>query len=78
VTEETLTHAVRDFSAPFAIRLKARWGLPMVLRELIGAIYALPHMQVRREQIVMRLAAAMNNGEPEAAIERLKRLAGLT
>jgi HD-like signal output (HDOD) protein/ActR/RegA family two-component response regulator len=78
VTEETLTHSVRDFSAPFAIRLKARWGLPMVLRELIGAIYALPHMQVRREQVVMRLAAAMNNCEPEADIGRLQRLAGLT
>jgi HD-like signal output (HDOD) protein/ActR/RegA family two-component response regulator len=78
VTEETLTHAVRDFSAPFAIRLKARWGLPMVLRELIGAIYALPNRQVRREQVVMRLAAAMNNCEPEADIDRLQRLAGLT
>ena len=78
VAEETLTHAVRDFSAPFAIRLKARWGLPMALRELIGAIYALPHMQVRREQVVMRLAAAMNNGEPGPDIDRLQRLAGLT
>jgi len=78
VAEETLTHAVRDFSAPFAIRLKASWGLPMALRDLIGAIYALPHMQVRREQVVMRLAAAMNNGEPEPDIDRLQRLAGLT
>ena len=78
VDEETLLHAVRDFAAPFAVRLKARWGLPMVLRELIGAIYALPPMHVRREQVVMRLAAAMNNGEPEADIERLQRLAGLT
>ncbi|WP_439878708.1 response regulator [Pseudomonas prosekii] len=77
VTEETLTHAARDFSAPFAIRLKAQWGLPMVLRELIGAIYALPRMQVRREQVVMRLAAAINNGEPQADIDRLQRLAGL-
>ncbi|KPN94134.1 response regulator [Pseudomonas nunensis] len=78
VTEEALTYAVRDFAAPFAVRLKAHWGLPMVLRELIGAIYALPPMQIRREQVVMRLAASMNNGEPEADIERLKRLAGLT
>ncbi|KAA0995328.1 response regulator [Pseudomonas sp. ANT_J12] len=77
VDEETLSHAVRDFAAPFAVRLKARWGLPMVLRELIGAIYALPPMQVRREQVVMRLAAAMNNGESEADVERLQRLAGL-
>lgn len=77
VDEETLSYAVRDFAAPFAVRLKARWGLPMVLRELIGAIYALPPMQVRREQVVMRLAAAMNNGESEADVERLQRLAGL-
>ncbi|WHS63115.1 HDOD domain-containing protein [Pseudomonas sp. G2-4] len=78
VTEETLTHAVRDVSAPFVIRLKACWGLPMLLRELIGAINALPHMHVRREQVVMRLAGAMDNGEPEAVIDRLQRLAGLT
>ncbi|MGE8143616.1 response regulator [Pseudomonas frederiksbergensis] len=77
VDEETLLHAVRDFAAPFAVRLKARWGLPMVLRELIGAIYTLPPMHVRREQVVMRLAAAMNNDEPEADLERLQRLAGL-
>lgn len=77
VNEEVLLHAVRDFAAPFAVRLKARWGLPMALRELIGAIYSLPPMQVRREQVVMRLAAAMNNGEPEADLERLQRLAGL-
>jgi HD-like signal output (HDOD) protein/ActR/RegA family two-component response regulator len=78
VSEETLSHAVRDFSAPFAVRLKASWGLPMVLRELIGAIYVMPSLQVRREQVLMRLAAAMCNGEPETDVERLQRLAGLT
>lgn len=75
--EQVLTHALRDFAAPFAIDLKASWGLPRALRELIGAIYALPPMQVSREQVVMRLGAAMNNGEPEADLERLQRLAGL-
>lgn len=49
----------------------------MMLRKLIGAIFVLPSMQVCREQVLMRLAAAMNNGEPEAAIERLRRLAGI-
>lgn len=77
VDEELLTHALRDFAAPFAIKLKAAWGLPQALRELIGAIYALPPMQIRREQVVMRLGAAMNNGEPEADLKRLQRLAGL-
>ncbi|WP_224795656.1 HDOD domain-containing protein [Pseudomonas fluorescens] len=77
VGEEVLSHALRDFSAPFAINLKACWGLPLALRELIGAIYALPPMQVHREQVVMRLGAAMNNGEPAADLERLQRMAGL-
>jgi len=77
VDEEVLTHALRDFAAPFAIKLKASWGLPQALRELIGAIYALPPMQVRGEQVVMRLGAAMKNDEPQADLERLQRLAGL-
>lgn len=76
-SEETLSHAIRDFSAPFANYLKARLGIPKSLRELIGATYALPAMQVRREQVVMRLADAIGNGESEASIQRLKRLAGL-
>lgn len=59
------------------IKLKASWGLPQALRELIGAIYALPPMQVRGEQMVMRLGAAMKNDEPQADLERLQRLAGL-
>lgn len=78
VNEELLSHIVRDFAAPMALLLKARWGLPMTLRQLIGAIYTLPTIPVRREQVVMRLAGAMNNDEPEATIERLKRMAGLT
>ena len=77
LTEETLVDALRVFAAPFAARIKASWGLPMMLRKLIGAIFVLPSMQVCREQVLMRLAAAMNNGEPEAAIERLRRLAGI-
>ncbi|MHC8369461.1 hypothetical protein ACYZT2_01245 [Pseudomonas sp. MDT1-85] len=44
--EKVLTHALRDFAAPFAIKLKASWGLPQALRELIGVIYELPPMQI--------------------------------
>ncbi|MBC9249677.1 hypothetical protein A9179_05255 [Pseudomonas alcaligenes] len=77
IDEGVLLQAVAKFSAPLAIKLKAQWGLPMVLRELIGAVYALPSAHVRREQVLMRLAAALNNGEPAETIERLRRLAGL-
>ncbi|GAC1029237.1 HDOD domain-containing protein [Pseudomonas sp. No.21] len=75
--DNSLMRAIADFAEPLAIRLKAHWGLPMALRDLIGACYALPQFQVRQEQVVMRLAAALCSGEPEEEIERLKRLAGV-
>lgn len=75
--ESLLMQAVNDFSAPLAIKLKAQWSVPMVLREMIGAVYALPQAQIRREQVLMRLAAAINNSEPPATVDRLMRLAGL-
>ncbi len=70
--------ACDDYAKSFAIALKAHWGMPITLRELIGAAYTLPQFQVRRDQVLMRLAAAMNNNEPEHAMESLKRLAGIT
>ncbi len=75
--DDQVMQAIAKFSGPFAISLKAHWGLPMPLRELIGAVYALPPAQVRREQVLMRLAAAELQGEDLSTIERLKRLAGL-
>lgn len=78
VLDETfLTQAIARYAAPFANRLKSRWGMPRVLRELIGAVYALPQAHVRRDQVVMRLAAAINGNEPSATVDRLKRLAGI-
>ncbi|WP_339487179.1 response regulator [Pseudomonas sp. EL_65y_Pfl2_R95] len=75
--ELLLMQALSDFAAPFAIKLKSRWGVPRVLRELIGAVYALPQTQVRRDQVVMRIATAINNNEPPVTVDRLMRLAGL-
>ena len=70
--------AIDQFSGPFAISIKAQWQLPMHLRELIGACYSLPRHNVKRENILMRLAACELNtdaDDPEQA--RLRRLAGL-
>ncbi|MNY51484.1 hypothetical protein D3C86_1870760 [compost metagenome] len=77
IDNDQLMQAIAKFSGPFAINLKAHWGLPIPLRELIGAVYVLPPAQVRREQVVMRLAASELQGEELSTIERLKRLAGL-
>ncbi len=76
--ENQVLQAVADYSQPFAVALKAHWNLPMSLRDLIGAVYALPSAQVRREQVVMRLAAAELAEEKPEDLERLRRLSGLT
>lgn len=76
IDDQLLNRALQDYARSFAIALKAQWGLPMFLRELIGAIYSLPKTQVRREQVLMRLAAALCNDEPAETTERLKHLAG--
>ncbi|HIQ41857.1 MAG TPA: response regulator [Pseudomonas oleovorans] len=77
IDDGAVIQACDDYAKPFAIALKAHWGVPITLRELIGAVYALPQFQVRREQVLMRLAAAMGNNEPAHVIESLKRLAGI-
>lgn len=78
LSESQVLQALDQFSAPFAISIKAQWQLPMQLRDLIGACYALPSTNVKRENILMRLAACELKsvaGDPEQA--RLRRLAGL-
>lgn len=78
-SEAQVMQALDQFSGPFAISIKAQWQLPMHLRELIGACYNLPASNVKRENILMRLAACELNSatdDPEQA--RLRRLAGLT
>ena len=76
--DNQVLQAISAFSRPFAVSLKAHWHLPMSLRDLIGAVYALPHAQVHRDQVIMRLAAAELADEDPDTLERLRRLAGLT
>jgi HD-like signal output (HDOD) protein/ActR/RegA family two-component response regulator len=78
-SETQVLQALDQFSGPFAVSIKAQWQLPVHLRELIGACYSLPSHNVKRENILMRLAACEIAGtldSPEHA--RLRRLAGLT
>ncbi|SIR97319.1 HD-like signal output (HDOD) domain, no enzymatic activity [Aquipseudomonas alcaligenes] len=78
VDDNQLLSALSEHARSFAIALKTHWGLPMALRELIGAVYALPQVQVHREQVLMRLAAAICQDEPDATVDRLKHLAGIS
>lgn len=77
--EAQLAQALGRFSAPFAVTLKARWQLPMALRELIGACYGLPQNSVKREAVIMYLAASELAATPDhELLARLRRLAGLS
>lgn len=76
--EAQVAQALGQFSSPFAIAIKARWQLPMALRELIGACYALPNNSVKRAAVLMRLAACEQDASVDSnAQARLRRLAGL-
>lgn len=77
VDAEQLNKALAEFSQPFAITLKAHLGLPMTLRDLIGAVYSLPQRQVSRAQALMRLASAELGQEPAAVCERLRHMVGM-
>jgi HD-like signal output (HDOD) protein len=78
LSEEQVVQALGQFSSPFAIAIKARWQLPMALRDLIGACYALPNNSVKRAAVLMRLAACELAPTPDSNDQvRLRRLAGL-
>lgn len=75
---EELDKALNSTSSALAARLKMHWRLPHPLRELIGACYALPAINTKRETIVMHLAASELSPQPDTAkLARLRRLAGL-
>ncbi|HEX5843397.1 MAG TPA: HDOD domain-containing protein [Pseudomonas sp.] len=75
---EQLSQAMDKASSVLANRLKAHWRLPNPLRELIGACYALPTLNLRREAIIMHLAACELAATADAdKLARLRRLAGL-
>lgn len=76
LSDNQLMVAMDKFSRDFAYALKVNWHLPMALREMIGAIYALPPANLKRDLILMRLAAVELSAEPEG-INRLRHLLGL-
>ncbi|MET1079831.1 MAG: response regulator [Pseudomonas sp.] len=78
LSAEQLDHALQSASHTLANRLKVQWRLPLPLRDLIGACYGLPSNNVKRETILMRMAACELDATPDAQDQaRLRRLAGL-
>lgn len=76
--EEQLHQALSQFSREFAFQLKLKWHLPMPLREMIGAVYDLPPVNLKRDLILMHLAAVELRPEADDnAINRLRHMLGL-
>jgi HD-like signal output (HDOD) protein/FixJ family two-component response regulator len=76
LSDNQVLAAMERFSGEFANALKVNWRLPMALREMIGAVYSLPPVNLKRDLILMRLAAVELSAEPEG-FNRLRHLLGL-
>ncbi|MHA7878823.1 MAG: response regulator [Saccharospirillum sp.] len=63
VTDPELDDALLNLSSRYGNALKVEWHLPLTLRERIGASHWLPRDAVRRELILMRVAACQIKGE---------------
>jgi hypothetical protein len=75
-------HWIADLLKQLVLSLRphaeARWQLPMALRDLIGACYALPNNSAKRATVLMRLAACEQDPLADSKDQtRLRRLAGL-
>jgi DNA-binding response OmpR family regulator len=57
--------AMDTFGRHLAHALEVSWHLPMALCEMIGAVYGLPPANLKRDLILMRLAAVELSTEPE-------------
>jgi HD-like signal output (HDOD) protein len=76
--EAQLQQALTQFSREFAFQLKLNWHLPMPLREMIGAVYGLPPANLKRDLILMQLAAVeLHDPFDNKAINRLRHMLGL-
>lgn len=61
------------FGASFGSALRARWRLPLELRELIAAVYSLGGGVYSREALVMNMAAQMAHLPAHEGLEELAR-----
>ena len=66
-----IDESLAEFGAAYGSALRARWRLPLELRELIAAIYHLGGGVYSREALVMHLVGQMANMTSEEQISEL-------
>lgn len=70
---EEVGDSLEKFGASFGSALRARWRLPLELRELIAAVYGLGGGVYSREALVMNMAAQMAHLPAHEGLEELAR-----
>lgn len=69
--EAQVQSALNDFGAPFGSALRTRWRLPLTLRELIAAVYALGGGVYSREILAMSLAGQLARLPADQGLEKV-------
>jgi HD-like signal output (HDOD) protein len=71
--DEAIGESLHEFGAAYGSALRARWRLPLELRQLIAAIYSLEGGVYSRDALVMNLAAQMARLTEHEGLEELAR-----
>lgn len=71
--QEEIGDALAQFGAAYGSALRARWRLPLELRELIAAVYQLDGGVYSREALVMNISAQLARLTPLEGVEEIAR-----
>jgi HD-like signal output (HDOD) protein/CheY-like chemotaxis protein len=71
--QEAIGDALQAFGAAYGSALRARWRLPLELRELIAAVYNLGGGVYSREALVMNISAQLARLTPSEGVEEIAR-----
>lgn len=69
--EDQVQLSLNEFGAPFGSALRTRWRLPLPLRELIAAVYALGGGVYSREILAMSLAGQLARVQADQGLEKV-------
>ena len=69
--EDQVQLSLNEFGAPFGSALRTRWRLPLPLRELIAAVYALGGGVYSREILAMSLAGQLARVPADQGLEKV-------
>jgi hypothetical protein len=79
VDDDTIARMLQHYASTFGNAIKTQRKLPFLLRELTGALFQLSHHSMRKDRVLMRIAA-LETGfahDPEQLIQ-LRRWIGLS